>query len=63
MPEERLVRLLSLVDVLEPLSEGELGVLARRCREFSAVDGEDFYRHDDHDGGLFWSWRGACGCT
>ena len=57
--EGRLVRLLSLVDVLEPLSEGELGDLTRRCREFSAVDGEDFYRHDDHDGGLFLVLEGS----
>ena len=51
--EERLVRLLSLVDVLEPLSEGELGDLARRCSEVPAGDGEDFYRPEAHEGGLF----------
>ena len=59
MQEGRLVRLLSLVDVLEPLSEGELGALTRRCREFSGGEGEDFYRHDEHDGGLFLVLEGS----
>ncbi len=51
--EERLVKLMSLVDVLEPLSEGELRELAERCPGFSVRGGEGFYRPDQHDGGLF----------
>ena len=51
--EERLVKLLSLVDVLEPLSEEELRDLARRCPGFSVRGGEDFYSPERHDGGLF----------
>ena len=51
--EERLVKLLSLVDVLEPLSEGELRDLAQRCPGFSARGGEDFYSPERHDSGLF----------
>ena len=51
--EERRAKLMSLVDVLEPLSEEELGMLARRCADISVRDGEDFYRPDEHDGGLF----------
>jgi len=53
MLEERRAKLLSLVDVLEPLSEGELRDLARRCSEVPAGDGVDFYRPEAHDGGLF----------
>ena len=53
MPEERRAKLLSLVDVLEPLSQEELRRLARRCADISVRDGEDFYRPDQHDGGLF----------
>jgi CRP/FNR family transcriptional regulator, cyclic AMP receptor protein len=53
MPEERLVRLLSLVDVLEPLSEEELRDLARWCANISVRDGEEFYSPELHDGGLF----------
>ncbi len=51
--EERLVKLLSLVDVLEPLSEGELRDLAQRCPGFSLRGGEDFYSPERHDSGLF----------
>ena len=51
--EERLVKLLSLVDVLEPLSEGELRDLAQRCPAFSVWGGEDFYSPERHDSGLF----------
>jgi CRP/FNR family transcriptional regulator, cyclic AMP receptor protein len=58
--EERLVGLLSRVDVLEPLSEEELKDLARRCSEVSAGDGEDFYRPNEHDGGgLFFVLEGG----
>ena len=53
MQEGRLAKLLSLVDVLEPLSQEELGDLARRCSEVPVGDGEDFYRPEVHDGGLF----------
>ena len=53
MPEERRAKLMSLVDVLEPLSEVELKHLAQRCPDISVRDGEDFYRPDEHDGGLF----------
>src|SRR5215207_3928990 len=51
--EEREAKLLSLVDVLEPLSEEELRDLAQRCPDISLQDGEDFYRPQQHDGGLF----------
>jgi CRP/FNR family cyclic AMP-dependent transcriptional regulator len=51
MREERLAGLLSRVDVLEPLSEWELGGLARRCAEVPVGDGEDFFRPEKHDGG------------
>ena len=56
--EERLVKLLSLVDVLEPLSEGELRDLAQRCPGFSARGGEDFYSPERHDSGLFLILKG-----
>ena len=45
--------LLSLVDILEPLSEGELEELADRCPDVRLQKGEDFYRPKEHDGGLF----------
>jgi CRP/FNR family transcriptional regulator len=51
--EGRLVRLLSFVDVLEPLSGEELGELAGRCPPFTVEDGEDFYYPERHDSGLF----------
>jgi CRP-like cAMP-binding protein len=50
---ERLVKLLSRVDVLEPLSEGELKDLAERCPAFSVRGGEDFYSPEKHYSGLF----------
>jgi CRP/FNR family cyclic AMP-dependent transcriptional regulator len=53
MREEREVRLLSLIDILEPLSEGELRGLARRCPHFRLGAGEAFYRPEKHDSGLF----------
>jgi CRP/FNR family transcriptional regulator, cyclic AMP receptor protein len=56
--EERLVRLFSLVDVLEPLSEEELHDLARRCPAFSVQGGEDFYSPDEHGDGLFFVLEG-----
>jgi CRP/FNR family transcriptional regulator, cyclic AMP receptor protein len=51
--EERMVRLLSLVDVLEPLGEEELKDLARRCPGMRLSDGQDFYDPEKHDSGLF----------
>src|SRR5215213_6803451 len=53
MPEERRLKLLSLVDVLEPLSEEELKDSAKRCTHISLQGGDDFYRPELHDGGLF----------
>ena len=53
MREEREAKLLSLVDVLEPLSEEELRDLAQRCPDISLQEGEDFYSPQKHDGGLF----------
>ena len=41
------------MDVLEPLGEGELRDLARRCPDISVDAGRDFYRPEVHDGGLF----------
>jgi CRP/FNR family cyclic AMP-dependent transcriptional regulator len=41
------------VDVLEPLSEEELEELAIRCSDIRLGRGEDFYRSEEHDGGLF----------
>jgi CRP/FNR family transcriptional regulator, cyclic AMP receptor protein len=51
--EGRQVRLLSLVDVLEPLSEGDLRELADRCPDLRLQAGQEFYRPGEHDGGLF----------
>jgi CRP/FNR family transcriptional regulator, cyclic AMP receptor protein len=53
MREERQVRLLSLIDVLEPLSEEELRELAQLCPDMSLNSGQDFYRPEQHNGGLF----------
>lgn len=50
---ERQVKLLSLVDILEPLSEEELRELAERCPDIHLRSGEDFYRLEEHNGGLF----------
>jgi CRP/FNR family transcriptional regulator, cyclic AMP receptor protein len=53
MPEERKVKLLSLVDVLEPLSEEELEEVATRCPDIRLDVGQEIYRPQEHDGGLF----------
>src|SRR5215211_7876743 len=53
MSEELEVKLLSLVDVLEPLSEEELEELSTRCPTFSLDAGQEFYWSQEHDGGLF----------
>jgi CRP/FNR family transcriptional regulator, cyclic AMP receptor protein len=41
-----------VTDALEPLSE-ELEELATRCSDIRLRRGEDFYRSEEHDGGLF----------
>jgi CRP/FNR family cyclic AMP-dependent transcriptional regulator len=46
-------KLLSLVDILEPLSREELEVLAARCPDIRLKKGEEYYRSEEHDGGLF----------
>jgi CRP/FNR family cyclic AMP-dependent transcriptional regulator len=46
-------KLLSLVDVLEPLSQEDLEELATRCPDIRLKRSEDFYRPKVHDGGLF----------
>jgi CRP/FNR family transcriptional regulator, cyclic AMP receptor protein len=53
MAEQREVKLLSLVDVLEPLSEEELEEVSTRCPSFSLDAGHEFYASREHDGGLF----------
>ena len=45
--------LLSLVDVLEPLSEEELEEVSTRCPSFSLEADQEFYGSPEHDGGLF----------
>jgi CRP/FNR family cyclic AMP-dependent transcriptional regulator len=47
------MKLLSHVDVLEPLSQEELRDLAQRCSYISLQSGENFYRPELHNGGLF----------
>ena len=42
-PFEEQVRLLSMVDILEPLSREELEKLARRCLDTQIERGEIFY--------------------
>jgi CRP/FNR family transcriptional regulator, cyclic AMP receptor protein len=51
--EQLQVKLLSLVDVLEPLSEEELEELAGRCPDVRLEKGEEFYRPQEYEGGLF----------
>jgi CRP/FNR family transcriptional regulator len=51
--KEQLIKPLSLVDVLEPLSEEELEELAHRCPDTYLYRGEEFYRPKEHEGGLF----------
>src|SRR5215208_4698766 len=53
MSEEHEVKLLSLVDVLEPLSEEELEEVSTRCPSFSLEAGQEIYGSREHDGGLF----------
>jgi CRP/FNR family cyclic AMP-dependent transcriptional regulator len=47
------VKLLSLIDVLEPLSEEELEEVSTRCPSFSLDAGQEFYGSPEHDRGLF----------
>jgi CRP/FNR family cyclic AMP-dependent transcriptional regulator len=51
--ERTQTELLSLVDVLESLSQKELEELAARCPDIHLKRDEDFYRSEEHDGGLF----------
>jgi CRP/FNR family transcriptional regulator len=53
MSEQREVKLLSLVDVLEPLSEEELEEVSTRCPSFCLDAGQEFYGSQEYDGGLF----------
>jgi CRP/FNR family transcriptional regulator len=53
MSEEHEVKLLSLVEVLEPLSEEELEEVSTRCPSFSLEAGQEFYGSPEHDDGLF----------
>jgi CRP/FNR family transcriptional regulator, cyclic AMP receptor protein len=53
MSEAREVKLLSLVDVLEPLSEEELLEVSTRCPSFSLDAGQEFHGSQEHDRGLF----------
>jgi CRP/FNR family cyclic AMP-dependent transcriptional regulator len=53
MSEEREVKFLSLVDVLEPLSEDELKEVSTRCPSISLDAGHEFYGSREHDRGLF----------
>jgi CRP/FNR family transcriptional regulator, cyclic AMP receptor protein len=51
--EQPQARLLSQVDVLEPLSEEELEELAARCPDIRLEKGQEFYQPQEHGGGLF----------
>src|SRR5215212_6009546 len=53
MSEEREVKLLSLIDIFEPLSEEELEEVSTRCPSFILDAGQDLYGSPEHDGGLF----------
>src|SRR5215203_2196322 len=53
MKVEREVRLLSLVDVLEPLSEEALEEVTTRCRGIRLDVDEEFFGSEEYDGGLF----------
>ena len=52
MSEEHEVKLLSLVDVLEPLSEEELEEVSTRCPSFSLDAGQELHGSREFDGGL-----------
>ena len=57
MPKEKL-RLLSMVDVLEPLSEGELEEFSRRVPDTHVGRGQVFYAPGDESEALFLLKRG-----
>jgi CRP/FNR family transcriptional regulator, cyclic AMP receptor protein len=50
---EEQVRLLSMVDILEPLSQRQLEALARRVPEHEVEQGKILYSPDEHDERLF----------
>ena len=50
---EQRVAPLSLVDILQPLSEEELEELAARWPDIRLEKGEEFYRRREHNSGLF----------
>ena len=58
MPLEEQVRLLSMVDVLEPLSEEELEELARRAPDTHVEQGETIYTPEENSERLFVLKRG-----
>jgi hypothetical protein len=60
---EEEVRLLSMVDVLEPLSKEELEELARRCPDREIEAGEFLYTPGDSNERLFALKRGRCVST
>ena len=60
--ERTQTKLLSLVDILEPLSQEELEELAARCPDIRLKKGEEYYRSEEHDGGLFLIKEGRSGC-
>jgi CRP/FNR family cyclic AMP-dependent transcriptional regulator len=51
--EQPQAKLISLVDVLEPLSAEELEELAARCPDIHLEKGQEFYKSQEHEGGLF----------
>jgi CRP/FNR family cyclic AMP-dependent transcriptional regulator len=53
MPVEREVKLLSLVDVLESLSEEGLEEVATRCRVIRLDVDQELFGSEEYDGGLF----------
>src|SRR5215204_1579141 len=53
MSQEHEVKLLSLVDVLQPLSDEELEEVVTRCPDLRLDTGLEFYGSQEHDGGLF----------
>jgi CRP/FNR family transcriptional regulator, cyclic AMP receptor protein len=53
MSLEREVRLLSLVDILESLSEEELEEVATLCKDIRLDVDEEFFGSEEYDGGLF----------
>jgi len=51
--EQQKLKLLSLVDVLQPLSDEELEEVVTRCPDLRLDAGQEFYGSQEHDGGLF----------